>query len=467
MASPPTTPPSRDPEDAAEYRFKTNGTACEWGESYRPGSYHPVHLGDVLQDRYRIIRKLGYGSFSTTWLAVDLRSDCLVALKITVASLDKEVTNQTMAIHKTLPQTEPQPIVSLRDVFELTGPNGRHACFVLEPMGPHISALLQRRPEFQNRDLEPWERRPRFPKQLAQRVLRDTLLGLRLLHKHGIVHGDLHPGNILANIQPLGETLNNATVESKLQQLPSQGNLLQRRDGRSDPWAPSYLLEPAPLQDQVSFDLDPVVKVADLGAAFFEDQPPAAVVTPVALRAPETILRDGLRLGMGIDIWAFGCLAFELLTGRALFVRLEALEGCEEFDEETNDEHLVQFSEVLGPLPEELASRWRRRDRYYGPDGKRLDVATGGGHGSEGSGTDDDSDSETSQRSSFSLADPGTFASLEEQVREHKPEGMGEEEVEEVSQLLRWILEYDASKRPSADAILRHPWFSSERVHGH
>jgi serine/threonine protein kinase len=129
MASPPITPRNRDFEDAADYRFKTNGTACEWGESYRPGGYHPVHPGGVLQDCYRIIRKLGYGSFSTTWLAVDQSSDCFIALKVTVASLDKQVIDQTLAIHKTLPQTGPQPLVGLRGVFELTGPNGRHACF--------------------------------------------------------------------------------------------------------------------------------------------------------------------------------------------------------------------------------------------------------------------------------------------------------------------------------------------------
>jgi non-specific serine/threonine protein kinase len=33
-------------------------------------------------------------------------------------------------------------------------------------------------------------------------------------------------------------------------------------------------------------------------------------------------------------------------------------------------------------------------------------------------------------------------------------------EEEEVFKLLRWILEYDVSKRPSAEAILGHPWFS-------
>ncbi len=67
----PKTPPSRDPRKQKDFRFRTNGTACKWGESYHPGGYHPVHLQDVFNARYRVIRKLGYGSFSTVWLAVD------------------------------------------------------------------------------------------------------------------------------------------------------------------------------------------------------------------------------------------------------------------------------------------------------------------------------------------------------------------------------------------------------------
>ena len=43
-------------------------------ESYRPGKFHPVHLGDTFHNsRYEVIRKLGFGSFSTVWLAKDKR----------------------------------------------------------------------------------------------------------------------------------------------------------------------------------------------------------------------------------------------------------------------------------------------------------------------------------------------------------------------------------------------------------
>lgn len=41
-------------------------------EDYCKGGYHPVHVGDTFSEgRYLIVRKLGWGHFSTVWLAKD------------------------------------------------------------------------------------------------------------------------------------------------------------------------------------------------------------------------------------------------------------------------------------------------------------------------------------------------------------------------------------------------------------
>lgn len=39
---------------------------------YVKGGYHPVRIGDVYNGRYHVIRKLGWGHFSTVWLCWDL-----------------------------------------------------------------------------------------------------------------------------------------------------------------------------------------------------------------------------------------------------------------------------------------------------------------------------------------------------------------------------------------------------------
>jgi len=55
-------------------------------ERYELGGFHPVHLGDVYDGgRYRVVHKLGAGSFSTVWLAQDETEHRWVALKFVVA----------------------------------------------------------------------------------------------------------------------------------------------------------------------------------------------------------------------------------------------------------------------------------------------------------------------------------------------------------------------------------------------
>ena len=54
--------------------FYFAGPDVESPNRYRPGGYHPVHLGDVYCQRYRVIHKLGFGTYSTVWLARDLQS---------------------------------------------------------------------------------------------------------------------------------------------------------------------------------------------------------------------------------------------------------------------------------------------------------------------------------------------------------------------------------------------------------
>jgi hypothetical protein len=34
---------------------------------YKMGGYHRVHIGDVYNARYRVVKKLGWGHFSTVW----------------------------------------------------------------------------------------------------------------------------------------------------------------------------------------------------------------------------------------------------------------------------------------------------------------------------------------------------------------------------------------------------------------
>lgn len=56
-------PPSRSPIQARAFSEEDFTRYC-------PGGYHPVRIGDVFSNgKYRVLRKLGYGVYSTVWLA--------------------------------------------------------------------------------------------------------------------------------------------------------------------------------------------------------------------------------------------------------------------------------------------------------------------------------------------------------------------------------------------------------------
>ncbi len=115
------------------------------------------------------------------------------------------------------------------------------------------------------------------------------LLALGLLRRLGLVHGDLKPHNILAD----------ATYGT--------------------------------------------VKLADFGSSFREDAPeaePAPYVGSRFYRAPEAIL--GARHTAALDMWAAGCVLFELYTGEPLFAG------------RSNNDMLFRVQALFGRFPHKM-----------------------------------------------------------------------------------------------------------------
>ncbi|CAG8020843.1 unnamed protein product [Penicillium nalgiovense] len=54
---------------------------------YQTGGFHPVHLVDVFHCRYEVLRKLGYGRYSTVWLVKDQRRDDPLMLLFGIGAL--------------------------------------------------------------------------------------------------------------------------------------------------------------------------------------------------------------------------------------------------------------------------------------------------------------------------------------------------------------------------------------------
>jgi serine/threonine protein kinase len=68
--------------DENEDKGMSDGEEQEDPKDYCKGGYHPVNIGDTFVTRYKVLRKVGWGHFSTVWLCWDTRSSRYAALKV-------------------------------------------------------------------------------------------------------------------------------------------------------------------------------------------------------------------------------------------------------------------------------------------------------------------------------------------------------------------------------------------------
>lgn len=141
-----------------------------------------------------------------------------------------------------------------------------------------------------------------FSLQLVRKFAHSMLQCLDALHKNRIIHCDLKPENVLL-----------------------------KQQGRSG------------------------IKVIDFGSSCYEHQRIYTYIQSRFYRAPEVVL--GARYGMPIDMWSFGCILSELLTGYPLFP------GEDEGDQ------LACVIELLGMPPEKLLENSKRAKNFISSKG--------------------------------------------------------------------------------------------------
>jgi serine/threonine-protein kinase SRPK3 len=152
-------------------------------EEYRRGGFHPITIGDRLRRRYHIVHKLGFGSYSTVWLARDERADRYVAIKIAAAEETGESQESTITC---LLRDKVHPwkdfILPTLDEFLLTGPNGKHQCIVTVPARMNVAEA---------QDASVWRL---FQLPVARAIAAQLILAVSFLHSQGIVHAGKYPG---------------------------------------------------------------------------------------------------------------------------------------------------------------------------------------------------------------------------------------------------------------------------------
>ncbi|KAK7577697.1 hypothetical protein V3481_016239 [Fusarium oxysporum f. sp. vasinfectum] len=323
---------------------------------YSPERFYPIRLGQLLNGRYQVATKLGYGANSTVWLARDLNrwrwsTEKYVAIKVNAtktlhrrASAENEI-DILQHINRTNPKHHGWHFIrKLTDNFSLESPHGSHPCLVLEPLREPLLLYCSRYIGGV------------IPPDILKILLQMILLGLDYLHNEcHVIHADLKPDNIMIRIEDSKmfekdaiEEYNNPLPEK---QLDDRTIYLSRNN-----YGP--LARPTGTIQLVDFDLAVHSKPGELHYGAIQGE---------IYRAPEVIIDSGY--SYSADIWSLGVMLWDLLEKQSLFNPVTLGDG-KEYDDLT---HLGQITALLGPAPQVLLTKGRRSTLFYQEDGELKD----------------------------------------------------------------------------------------------
>lgn len=73
---------------------------------YKAEQFYPVHIGELLHSRYKVLVKRGYGSYSTVWLCRDQRCESSIYRNVQYLA-HSNVVGISMSPSKYLPERPP------------------------------------------------------------------------------------------------------------------------------------------------------------------------------------------------------------------------------------------------------------------------------------------------------------------------------------------------------------------------
>ncbi|CAI7592512.1 unnamed protein product [Penicillium discolor] len=395
----------------------TNSGIEEGTQAYRPGGFHPVYIGDVFKDRYKVLNKIGYGVYSTVWLVRDLQptkpglENEFRALKV----LSAECYDGTQA-----PIFEREILTHLRngdqeqmgydhvchmvDDFEHSGPNGTHVCLVFELMGETL------------RSFGAWFIENRLPNYVMRRFTIQLLLVLDFAHEHNVIHTDIKPDNIFVKFRDF------SLIESGYLTnvpIPEQDRSEEKYSVIPSTPLRRYYFDDADSKRVDEFD----ITLGDWGVSSWIDRHLSETIQPVALRSPEVLIQAPWNAST--DYWNLGCVVLELFRAVRMFSGLVPPDGHYELKK-----HLREIVDLFGPFPKELLERGNKEivQDIFDDDGRIKDSPPMDRPG---------------------LASEAFMPGLRQDVRD------------EFASFLYATMKINPDDRVSAEDLLRHPWLGA------
>ena len=147
-----------------------------------PRGYYPIQPEQKLGSKpeYKIIRKLGYGPRSNTWLVLRAHDPGHFAVKIFTVAASERAKSVELPIMKEVDKvsrTNSLELQTFQDFFWEESSAGSHLCVVMSPLTTSV------------KDLQRDAKNRRLPVHVVQRIVWSVSNSLNGLHDAKIMHG--------------------------------------------------------------------------------------------------------------------------------------------------------------------------------------------------------------------------------------------------------------------------------------
>ena len=390
--------------------------------------------GKLLKN-YNIISELGRGSYSIVWLGYNIENGTFNAVKVQNPQDYKDGISE-IKILKSLPNDE--TLLKINEYFIKNIGDRKFLCSSYDLCCGNLDSFI-RKGEYSN-GLE---------LSTSKKIFYQLMNGLNLLHKKcKLTHCDIKTDNILLKghnnrdkhlielyknhdfsgkyseakkkfwTDELGKDLKNIKKMKTEQKIRIRKKVHQEILNNIDKEVNEEILKDNRFDK--SYMEIPNITIADFGAACTEDEFYDEDFGTRYYRAPEVVLMG--KISDKVDIWAAGCILYELINGSFLF------DPDKDKNKSRDYYHLLEMSKVSGKFSKKFLKTTKHYKNFFD---KEYDLK------------------DTEFREYYD------WDELLDKVEDNR-------ERNQIADLIKKMLQLDPKSRPCAEDILKHEWLKQE-----
>jgi serine/threonine protein kinase len=309
-----------------------------------------LDLFGQTMNKYNIIYEIGRGADAIVWLAYNIEDSKFYAIKVNEPNEYKRGLEEFKFLKKLPPKLS--CFNHLKESFVELVDKKKYACGVFELCTGNLDAIV-RKGEFQDG----------LSVLVVKKIMFQLLTAIKYLHqKMKVYHADIKTDNLLLKgINDMDKDIISQYTE-KYKNNKNE-DLLVRKNIHLD--ICTNLIFPHKNKKYIIEDthiLNSFVSLSDFGAWCGEEEHYDTDFGTRYYRAPEIILLG--TTGYPVDIWAAGCVFYELLTGRILFdPEKDSTKSRDEF-------HLFYINSLCGNFNIGFLKKTKEWKKYFTSEGK-------------------------------------------------------------------------------------------------